>query len=125
MLWFFRRALLLRFVRLLFGLSDDSVGRRTRDGEAGLAMGVDRAIGMVTALGLSLLFFLGHGDAAYELDETVAVALGWDWGDLRAVTGHAFPEMLGALDEAVLRYCEPNSAHTDSDCGGLHVSSNQ
>lgn len=88
-------------------------------------MAIDRAVVKVTAPGLSLLFFLGHGDTAYELDKAVTVALRWDWRNLGTVTGHAFPEMLGALDEAVLRYCEPIQREQIVAVGRLHVSSNR
>ena len=51
-------------------------------------------------------FFLGEfggfGDAADEADEAVAVAFGWDGGDLFFVVGEGFPEVFEAFYCAVL-----------------------
>lgn len=54
----------------------------------------------------SFLFFFsklrGFGDTADEPDEAVAVALGWDGGDLLLVVGEGFPEVFEAFYRAVL-----------------------
>jgi hypothetical protein len=51
---------------------------------------------------LAFCKFLALGDARDEVDEAVAVTIGWDGGDLRVRVTEAFPEVFYAFDRAVL-----------------------
>ena len=67
---------------------------------------VYRAIMLIPAFGFPFLFFFGHSETTDEFHKAVAVAFRWYWRDLGFIVRHAFPEVFGTLDEAVLYFNE-------------------
>jgi hypothetical protein len=62
----------------------------------------DFAEGAVAPLAAALGFFLSHGNACDEVEEAVAVLLGWDWRNLIAFVTETFPEVLDSFDKTIL-----------------------